>query len=187
MKKLLVLGIFPILFLMGLPVGGASPEYAAEVEIPRLPLTILGTEYEVNKKIYITSRVTNTGTVTFGTDVGHAVYVFPNPTEAGPWVAWSWGLYGLEPTKYIDLKGPKDGLPLNIPGKYTVISTVMVDFDGDGVWEYPYENIAVDTDTFTVTPPVPYEAKVEILSIQAAMIGAFGALIGLLVGTRIWL
>jgi len=180
-----------LLLLLTVPTGEAGQEWEAKVEEPpRLPLTVVGTQFKVNDSIVITIRVTNTGTMSFAadTDVYASVLIDPDPTDGvGTYVAE--GEFGVDfpelpPTSYVDLKTPS--IPLNYTGTYTVKAFVWKDWDMDGIYDIGEEISNIAEDTFTVETEEIWIARVEILSIQAAVIGAFGALMGLLVGTRIW-
>lgn len=193
MKKILMilmivvaLALPALMALVAIAPASAAPVYEGRVEDPTAPLTMLGANYPVGTSITITVRVTNTGTAYWGPDVALFVFVTPNPEEpAAEYVYWGWILTGIYPGQTYDLTGPDPALQLNYAGTFEVKVVVLRDSNADGLFTYPDEMISNEaTDTFTVGTAGDYSASVEIVSIQAAVLGAFGAIAGGLAGLR---
>ncbi|MBA7503741.1 hypothetical protein ES706_02362 [subsurface metagenome] len=187
MKRILMITVaLALLAIVAfVPASSAAPEYEARVKDPSVPLTIVGASYAVGDRIIIAVKVTNTGTKTFGSDVGCVVMVSPNPVEPGDYVYWGWTLVGMTPGRSLAFSGPEGGLPLNYTGTYEVLVTVLWDSDASGTYDYPSEVISNEaTDTFTVGTDAGYSATVEIMNISAAALGGLAALGGGLLGVR---
>jgi len=179
---LVSLAIFLPVLLMASPVSSAQKVEKAEVEV-KPPATVLGYKFPQGEDIRIITKVTNNGEAVFGSDVAHIVFVKPNPEKKADYLYYGWKLKGMYPGDTWKFKGPK--IHLKYAGHYDVLAVVLHDEDGDGKFEYPDELISNKAKaSFDVTGK--YEAKVKIKAIKAVAIGAFGALIGALVGRR-WL
>ncbi len=185
MKRILMITVaLALLALVAVvPTSSAAPEYEARVEDPSVPLTIVGTSYDVGSSIKITIRVANTGAALFGYDVGAVIFIIPDPIEGAEYVGFSVSLSGMKPGEYATLVTP--AIKLNFAGDYLVTAGVYKDWNGDRVWTDPDELISNRVEqTFTVGSASDYAATVEIVSIEAAALGGLAALGGGLLGVR---